>query len=67
LEEYNLSGKTIIPFTVHGGSGWSNTIEIITKLEPQAVIKDGFTVSRNTVARSERDVTAWLRKIGMVR
>ncbi|GHT70636.1 flavodoxin [Spirochaetia bacterium] len=67
LEEYNLSGKTIIPFCVHGGSGWANTIEIITKLEPQAVIKDGFTVSRNTVARSERDVTAWLRRLGMVR
>ncbi|GHV90180.1 flavodoxin [Spirochaetia bacterium] len=67
LEEYNLSGKTIIPFCVHGGSGWANTIEIITKLEPQAIIKDGFTVSRNTVARSERDVTAWLRRLGIVR
>ncbi|GHV39882.1 flavodoxin [Spirochaetia bacterium] len=67
LEEYHLSGKTIIPFCVHGGSGWANTIEIITKLEPQAIIKDGFTVSRNTVSRSERDVTAWLRRLGIVR
>ena len=25
LEEYDLSGKTIIPFTTHGGSGFSGT------------------------------------------
>ena len=29
LEEYDFSGKTIIPFNSHGGSGFSNTIEEI--------------------------------------
>ena len=32
LEEYDFSGKTIIPFNSHGGSGFSNTIEEIKKL-----------------------------------
>lgn len=68
LDEYNFAGKTIIPFTVHGGSRFSGTVEKIVQLEPQStVIRDGLAVSRNDVARSERDVTAWLRRLGMVR
>ena len=68
LEGYNFAGKTIIPFTVHGGSRLSGTVEKISGLQPQAtVITDGLAVSRNDVARSERDVTAWLRRLGVVR
>lgn len=66
LEEYDLSGKTIIPFCPHGGSGFASTVSAIAKMQPNATVsKDGFTVSRNTVADSEADVTAWLKKIGM--
>jgi flavodoxin len=66
LDEYNFAGKTIIPFTVHGGSRLSGTVEKITQLEPRAnVIQDGLAISRNSVARSERDVIAWLRRIGV--
>jgi flavodoxin len=68
LDQYDLSGKTIIPFTVHGGSRLSGTVEKITQLEPGAkVIQDGLAISRNSVARSERDITAWLRRLGMVK
>ena len=34
LEEYDFSGKTIIPFNSHGGSGFSNTIEEIKNCSP---------------------------------
>lgn len=34
LEEYDFSGKTIIPFNSHGGSGFSNTIEEIKNYSP---------------------------------
>jgi flavodoxin len=65
LEEYNLAGKTIIPFTVHGGSRLSGTVEKIIQLEPMAkVITDGLAISRNSVSKSEREITAWLRKLG---
>ena len=40
LEEYDFSGKTIIPFNSHGGSGFSNTIEEIKKLQPNATVKE---------------------------
>lgn len=66
LEEYNLSGKTIVPFSTHGGSGFSNTIRTITRLQPRAtVITNGFTVSRNTVGGAENDVRNWARRLNL--
>lgn len=65
LEEYDLSGKTIVPFNTHGGSGFSNTIQTIAELQPGAdVLEDGFTVSRNNVAEAESDVVSWLDEHG---
>ena len=65
LENHNLSGKTIIPFSTHGGSGFSNTINTIAALQPNAnVIKNGFTVSRDTVQNSADDVAGWVKKLG---
>lgn len=62
---YDFSGKTIIPFNTHGGSGFSNTINTIAKLEPNATIyKNGFTVSRNNVQEAEPDILAWLNELG---
>ena len=65
LESHNLSGKTIIPFNTHGGSEFSNTINSIAALQPNAsVIKKGFTVSRNTVQNCADDVAAWIKELG---
>lgn len=62
LESIDLSGKTIIPFTCHGGSGFSSTRATLAELQPDATIKsaDGFSVSRDVVAESADDVTEWL-------
>lgn len=57
FDDYDFYGKTTVPFNTHGGSGFSNVIETITELEPDAtVITDGFTVSRNNVDTSEEDI-----------
>ena len=62
LEEYDFSGKTIIPFNSNGGSGFSNTIEEIKKLQPNATVKDdGLSISRNDVADSEQEITDWAK------
>lgn len=61
FDEYDFSGKTIIPFNVHNGSRVSGTIETIQDLEPDAeVITDGFTVSERDVAGAAGDVADWL-------
>ena len=66
LEQYDFGGKTIVPFCPHGGSGFSNTISTISQLQPNAtVITDGFTVSRESVANSANDVTAWVQGLGI--
>lgn len=65
LENNDLSGKTVIPFSTHGGSGFSDTISTIAELQPNArVLRNGYTVSRNSVERAEPDVAAWLTKLG---
>lgn len=69
FDEYDFSGKTIIPFDVHRGSRLSGTPDTIQELEPNAtVISDGFTVSHETAAESVSDVAAdvgeWLHRLG---
>ena len=65
IDEYDFSGKTIIPFNVHNGSRFSRTIQTIQELEPDAtVVEDGFTVSEQTVAEAAEDVAAWLESLG---
>ena len=64
FEEYDFSGKTIIPFNSHGGSGFSNTISTIADMQPDAVvIEDGLTISRNDVADSSQEVMEWAKEM----
>lgn len=66
LEEYDFSGKTIIPFNTHGGSGFSRTIQTISELQPDAtVISDGLSISRNSVAEAESDVVDWINGLNL--
>lgn len=60
LEQYDLSGKTVIPFNTHGGSGFSSTVNTIRQLEPQANILEGLSISRNRIQDAESDIIEWL-------
>ena len=65
FDEYDFSGKTIIPFNSHNGSQFSGTIETIQKLEPDAtVITDGFTVNERDVPDAKNDIDEWLSDLG---
>lgn len=64
FEEYDFSGKTIIPFCTHNGSQFSSTIQTIQELEPNAtVITAGFTVNFKDVPNSTTDVIEWLNML----
>lgn len=63
LEEYDFSGKTIIPFNTSGGSGISDAIEEIKKLCPNATVLDGYTTNGNGVENKYDEITEWLEKI----
>lgn len=50
----------------HGGSGFSSTINIIKILEPNAtVVKEGLSVSRNSVANAQADVKKWTDSLNL--
>lgn len=64
FEEYDFSGKTIIPFVAHGGSGASRTVDTIAELEPDAtVIDDPVTVYWDELDDAESIVTEWVQNL----
>ena len=65
FDEYDLSGKTIVPCATHAGSRLAGAPSAIEELEPDAtVISDGFSVPASDVAGAENDVTEWLDQLG---
>jgi flavodoxin len=65
LEAHDLSGKNVIPFNTHGGSGFSNTIGVIAKLQPgAAVLGNGLTIHRDDVQDAEPSIVVWLKTLG---
>lgn len=66
LEGVDLSGKTIVPFVVHGGSGFSRTVSTIQELQPNAtVLTDGFSISRDDVISSGADIIEWAKSLNL--
>lgn len=65
LDEYDFTGKTIAPFVTSGGSGFSNTINTIEKLEPNATVTKGLALASSEAANCSSDVSQWLLSIGL--
>lgn len=65
LEQYDLSGKTIVPFITSGASGFSGSIQTIQRLQPNAtVVENGYSITRNRMEEAPAGVTAWLTELG---
>lgn len=64
FDEYDFSGKTIIPFNTHGGSGFSSTVSTIKELEPNAEVLDGKSISRNDIQDAEQEIVDWVESLG---
>lgn len=66
FEQYDFAGKTIIPFTTHGGSRLSGTVETIAEFEPNAVVLDqAYTVSRDNVTDAASEVAEWISSLNL--
>ena len=67
LESYDFSGKTIIPFTTHGGSGLSGVDQRITLTCPNAKQLQGFEIrgvtAQKDFSQTESKVSDWLKKL----
>jgi flavodoxin len=65
LEEYDLSGKTIIPFSSHGGGRLGQSVSAIAKLSPQSKILEALSVHYSGGRSLRNDISVWLKKIGI--
>lgn len=62
LEEYDFTGKTIVPFCSHGGGRFGQSLTAITKLASDAVLGEGLAINYSGGSQMPDDVTAWLRE-----
>lgn len=65
LKEYDLSGKTVIPFCTHDGYGAGSSYRTIGNACPQATVLDGLAVLESDVPAAENTVENWLASMGI--
>lgn len=65
LDEFDLSGKTVVPFNTSGGSGFSGSLDTIAEMEPEAEITEGLSLGAGEAEDCADDVAKWLNDIGM--
>jgi flavodoxin len=65
LDQYDLSGKTVIPFCTHGGSGFGRSLDTLKRLCPGAVVIRGFETYGTRAAEAGEEISKWLREIGL--
>lgn len=60
LSQHDLSGKIVVPFVTHGGTGMGGNASATAKLAPKAKMVEGRAFSASRVSRSQKDVENWL-------
>ncbi|MFT3822746.1 MAG: flavodoxin [Chitinophagaceae bacterium] len=78
LTQYNLSGKTVVPFNTNAGYGLGSCIETINQLCPNSGVREAFSVQGGIerdgilfVMKDEKEVQVrqavneWLRKLNL--
>lgn len=66
LDGHDFSGKTIIPFCTHEGSGMGHSENDIRTLCPAATVLKGLPIVGGSVQGAESAIAAWLRKSGAI-
>ena len=67
LEEYDFTGKQIIPFCSHGGGRFGQSLTAIAKLAPDANMGEGLAINYSGGSAMPGNVTAWLDANGIER
>jgi len=80
LRQYNLSGKTVIPFNTNAGYGVGSSFQTVKDLCPNSKILEGFStkggIERDGIyfviegekeKQAQTEVHKWLREIGIVK
>jgi len=67
LGQYDFSGKTIVPFCTHEGSGLGHSEKDIMKLCPKASVLKGLAIYGSAVDSAKASISIWLDKINVRR
>ena len=80
LHQYDLNGKTVVPFNTNGGYGPGNTFQTVRELCPRSTVLEGFSTRGGSerdgqylaikdarVEEASKEVESWLRKIGILK
>ena len=80
LKEYDLTGKTIIPFNTNAGYGLGSSLKTLRELSPKSTILDEFSVKggveRNGIyfvmegkrkVKVREAVQQWLKRIQVLK
>ncbi len=79
LKQYDLVGKTVIPFNTNGGYGVGSTFETVKELCPECKVLEGYTtkggserdgqllmIKEDKAKQTETDIKKWLQKLKMI-
>ena len=67
FKQYDLNGKTIIPFTTHEGSGLGSCVQDVKEAYPRANVEQGFSIYGHDVRSGRSKVEKWLKTLGFVK
>lgn len=65
LSGYDFSGKTLVPFMTHMGSGLGRAMAHVGRLCPGATVLRGKAIRGDEVGSARGEVEAWLRGMDM--
>jgi flavodoxin len=63
LTRHDFSGKTIVPFCTHEGSGLGRSAADIANNCPEAAVLSGVAIRGSDVKTAQNKVSEWLQKI----
>ena len=66
LENFDFSGKTILPLCTNEGSGMGGSERDIKKTCPGAAVKSGLSVTGSEAAKAAARVKKWLAANGLI-
>ena len=64
FKQYDLNGKTLIPFTTHEGSGLGRCVKDLKEQYPDATVTGEFSMYGHDVRSGKARVEKWLNTLG---
>jgi flavodoxin len=80
LKQYDLSGKTVVPFNTNAGYGIGSTFETVKTLAPNSTVLEGYTIKggieRDGILfvmegakekQAQAEIQTWLKKLNLIK